>query len=327
VRRRAFIAALGGAAAWPVVARAQQPERMWRIAVLVGVKDDVEGQARLTAFRKGMNDLGWSEGRNIQMDIRFTDGEADRAEIYADELVKSSPDAILANTGLVVRALQKRTKTIPIVFAQVIDPVGSGFVDSLAHPGGNVTGFVSLNFSMGAKWVETLKEIAPRVTRIGVLREVANPGELGELGVIQAASPSFGVETKALDARDPNVIEGGLTELASKANSGLIVLASPATSVHHELIAALATRLRLPTIYPYPYFVESGGLISYGIDNHDLWRRAADYMDRVLKGANPAELPVQEPTKFVLAINLKTAKALGVTVPSQLLARANEIIE
>jgi putative tryptophan/tyrosine transport system substrate-binding protein len=325
VRRRDFISLLGGVATIPFSAHAQQEQQLRHIGVLIGVKDDTEGQARLSAFRNGMRDLGWTEGRNIRMDVRFTAEAVDQAEIYGAELIKSAPDVILANTASVLAVLKKRTKTIPIVFAQVTDP--DGFVDSLAHPGGNITGFVSLDFSMGAKWLETLKQIAPRVTRIGVLRDLTLPGGMGQFGAIQTASPSFRVEIKALDARDAGTIERGLAALAREANSGLIVLNSPATTVHHGLITALATRLRLPAIYPYPFFVTSGGLISYGIDNHDLWRRAADYVDRILKGASPAELPVQEPTKFQLAINLKTAKALGLTVPPELLARADEVIE
>ena len=322
MRRREFMTLFAGAVAvWPRVARAQQDEHVRRIGVLIGVKDDSEGRARLAAFRKGMSDLAWTEGRNIQMDVRFTGGLADQAEIYSAELVKSAPDVILANTASVLAALKKRTKTIPIVFAQVTDPVSSGFVDSLAHPGGNITEFVSFDFSMVAKWVETLK------TQIGVLRNLTLPGGMGQFGAIQAALSSLGVEVKALDDRDANTIERGLSTLAREANSGLIVLNSPGTSIHHELIAALATRLRLPAVYPYPFFVRSGGLISYGIDNYDLWRSAADYVDRILKGANPAELPVQQPTKFQLVINLKTAKALGLAIPPQLLARADEVIE
>ena len=328
MRRRDFIKLMGSSAtAWPLVARAQQPVRMRRIGVLVGVKNDTEGQARLAAFRTGMGDLGWSEGRDIQLDVRFTGGRADRAQSYAAELVKSSPDVILANTAYVLAALKKQTATIPIVFAQVVDPVGSGFVDSLAHPGGNITGFVSLDFGMGAKWLETLKQIAPHVTRVGVLRDLGVPGGVGQLGAIQAATSSFGVDLKALDARDAATIERELSAFARGPNGGLIVLSSPATSVNRELITDLAARLRLPAVYPYPFYVKDGGLVSYGIDNHDLWRRAADYVDRILKGANPAELPVQEPTKFELAINLKTAKALGLNVPATLLAQADEVIE
>ena len=328
MRRRDFIKVVGGVAVtWPVAARAQQGERMRRIGVLIGVEDDVEGQARLAAFRKGMLDSGWSEGRNLQMDVRFTAGNADRARIYAAELIKSAPDVILANTSTVVTALKERTTTIPIVFAQVVDPVNSGFVDSLAHPGGNITGFLSVDFGMGAKWLEMLKQIAPRVTRVGVLRDPATPGGSGLLGAIQAATSSFGVELKALDIRDAATIERGLSAFAREQNGGLIVLSNPATSVHHKLIVSLAARFRLPAIYPYRFFVTSGGLVSYGIDNHDLWRQAAGYVDRILKGEKPADLPVQAPTKFELIINLKTAKALSLEVPPSLLARADEVIE
>jgi putative ABC transport system substrate-binding protein len=328
MRRRDFIqVVVGSAAAWPFTALAQQPERTRRIGVLIGVEDDVEGRDRLAAFQQGMHELGWSEERDIHLDVRFTGGTADRAEIYVAELVKSAPDVILANSAYVLAALKKRTTTIPIVFVQVVDPVSSGFVDSLAHPGGNLTGFVSLGFEMGAKWLETLKQIAPGVTRIGVLRDPGVPGGMGPLGAIQGATPSFGVESKALNARDAATIERELSAFAREPNGGLIVLPNPAPSANHELITTLAARLRLPAVYPYPFYVKGGGLISYGIDNHDLWRRSADYVDRVLKGANPAELPVQEPTKFELAINLKAAKNLGLTVPPSLLARADEVIE
>ena len=328
MRRRDFIKVVGGVAVtWPVAARAQQGERIRRIGVLIGVADDVEGQARLAAFRKGMLNSGWREGRDLQMDVRFTAGNADRARIYAAELIKSAPDVILANTSTVVTALKERTITIPIVFAQVVDPVNSGFVDSLAHPGGNITGFVSLDFGIGAKWLEILKQIAPRVTRVGVLRDATIPGGTGIMGAIQAATSSFKVELKALDVRDAVTIERGLSTFAREPNGGLIVPASPAASVHHELIVRLAARFRIPAIYPYRFFVKSGGLLSYGIDNLDLWQKAASYVDRILKGANPAELPVQEPTKFELVINLKTAKALGITVPDKLLATADEVVE
>jgi putative ABC transport system substrate-binding protein len=300
---------------------------MRRIGVLIGVADDVEGRARLAAFRTGLLDLGWSEGRNIQMDVRFTAGAAHQARNLAAELVKLRPDVILASTAAVVTALQQQTTTIPIVFAQVLDPVSSGLVDSLAHPGGNITGFVSLDFGMGAKWLEILSQIAPHVTRVGVLRDPTTPGGSGQMGAMQAATASFGVELKALDARDAATIERGVSAFAEQPNAGLVVFANPGASVHRELITTLAARLRLPAIYPYRFFVTSGGLISYGIDNHDLFRRSADYLDRILKGTNPAELPIQEPTKFEFVINLKTAKALGLTVPPSLLARADEVIE
>jgi putative tryptophan/tyrosine transport system substrate-binding protein len=328
MRRREFITFIGATlAAYPLAVDAQQNERARRIAVLIGVADDAEGQARLAAFRKGMHDLGWSEGRDMQIDVRFASGDADRAGAYGAELIRWAPDVILANTSPVVAALKQQTTTIPIVFAQVVDPVNSGFVDSLARPGGNITGFLSLDFGIGAKWLEILKQIAPRVVRVGVLRDPQTPGGSGQLGAIQAATSSFRVELKALDVRDPATIERGLSAFAREPNGGLIVLNSAAASIHHKLITDTTARLRLPAIYPYRYFVADGGLVSYGIDNHDLWQKAAGYVDRILKGAKPAELPVQEPTKFELAINLKTAKALNLTVPPELLARADEVIE
>jgi putative ABC transport system substrate-binding protein len=328
MRRREFITFMGAIlAAYPLTVGAQQNERARRIAVLMGVADDAEGQARLAAFRKGMHDLGWSEGRDMQMDVRFTSGDTDRARAYGAELIRWAPDVILANSSPVVAALKQQTKTIPIVFAQVVDPVNSGFVDSLAHPGGNITGFVSLDFGIGAKWLEILKQIAPRVVRVGVLRDPQTPGGSGQLGAIQGATSSFRVELKAFDVRDIATIERRLSVFADEPNGGLIVPNSVAASIHHKLITDLAARLRLPAIYPYRFFVADGGLISYGIDNYDSWQKAAGYVDRILKGAKPAELPVQEPTKFELAINLKTAKALGLTVPPSLLAQADEVIE
>jgi len=328
MRRREFIAFIGTAlAAYPLTVGAQQYERARRVAVLIGVEDDAEGRARLAAFRKGMHDLGWSEGRDMQMDVRFASGDADRARAYGAELIGWAPDVILANSSFVVAALKQQTKTIPIVFAQVVDPVNSGFVDSLARPGGNITGFVSSDFGIGAKWLEILKQMAPHVVRVGVLRELQTPAGSGHLGAMQAAASSFRVELKALDVRDTASIERGLSVFAREPNGGLIVPTSAAASIHHKLIIDLAARLRLPAIYPYRYFVADGGLVSYGTDNHDLWQKAAGYVDRILKGAKPAELPVQEPTKFELVINLKTAKTLGLTVAPALLARADEVIE
>ena len=328
MRRREFITFAGAAlAAYPLNVGAQQSERARRIAVLIGVEDDAEGQARLAAFRNGMHDLGWNEGRDMQMDVRFTSGDADQARAYVAELIRWAPDVILANSSPVVAALKRQTKTIPIVFAQVVDPVSSGFVDSLARPGGNITGFVSSDFGIGAKWLEILKQIAPGVVRVGVLRDPETPAGSGQLGAIQAATSSFKVELKALDVRDTATIERGLSGFAREPNGGLIVLNSVTASIHHKLITDLAARLRLPAIYPYRFFVADGGLVSYGIDNHALWQKAAGYVDRILKGAKPAELPVQEPTKFELVINLKAANELGFTVPPALVARADEVIE
>ena len=328
MRRREFVGLLGGAAAaWPLAAHSQQRERMRRIGVLIGVADDPEGQARLAAFKQGMQALGWAEGRNLRMDIRFTAGIADRARKHAADLVGLAPEVILANNGSAVSALQAQTRTIPIVFAQVLDPVSSGYVESLSHPGGNITGFVSLNFSIGTKWLEILKEVAPQVARVGVLRDPTIPGATGLLGAIQGVAPSFRVDVSALDLREPAAINRGIDGFAGAPNSGLIVLANPTATVHLEGIVAAAARHKLPTIYPYRYFTTGGGLISYGVDNLDLWRRSAAYVDRILKGEKPADLPVQQPTKFHLAINLKTAKALGLEIPPNLLARADEVIE
>ncbi len=328
MRRREFITLLGGAAAaLPRGVRAQQGDRMRRIGVLIGVADDAEGQARLAAFRKGLQEWGWAEGRNVQLDVRFAAAEPERARAYAAELIGSAPDVILANGAAVIAALQRQTRTIPIVFAQVVDPVNSGFVESLARPGGNITGFASLDYGFSAKWLEMLKAVAPRVTRVGVLRDPTIPAASGQLGAILAVASSFGVEVTALDIRDPAAIESALETLSRAPNGGLIVLATPFATVHLQLIVALAAQHRLPAIYPYRYFATGGGLISYGIDNSDLWRRAASYVDRILKGAKPADLPVQAPTKFELILNLKTARALGLDIPATLLARADEVIE
>jgi putative ABC transport system substrate-binding protein len=327
LKRRDFISLLGGAAAWPRVARAQQSDRIRRIGVLIGIADDAEGQARLAVFRKGIQDLGWIEGSNARFDVRFTGGAAERARAYAAELVALAPDAILANSAAVLSALQQQTKTIPIVFVGVLDPVSSGFVESLARPGGNITGFSGYDFGLGAKWLEILKDIVPGMTRVGVLRDPTLPGGSGALGAIQAVASSFKVELTALDVREAASIERGLAALAREPNGGVIILANPGASVHLDLIVALAARHRLPAVYPFRYFATRGGLVSYGTDNKAEWQRAASYMDRILKGEKPADLPVQQPTKYELVINVKTAKALGLEVPPQLLARADEVIE
>jgi putative tryptophan/tyrosine transport system substrate-binding protein len=328
MRRRAFISLLGGAAAaWPLAARAQQPEKVRLIGVLVGVADDQQGQARATAFRNGMHALGWTDGRNIRFEIRFTGGDAGRSRREAADMVGLSPDLIVANGAAVIGALQQLTKTIPVVFAQVVDPVSSGFVESLARPGGNMTGFTSLDYSISTKWLEVLKAVAPRVNRVGVLRDPTIPAGSGQLGAIQGAAGVFSATITALDVREAAAIDRAVSAFAGEPNGGMIVLANPLATVHRERIIQAAAREHLPTIYPYRYFVGTGGLISYGIDNIDLWQRAAGYADRILKGQKPADLPVQAPVKFELAINLKTAKALGLAVPDTLLARADEVIE
>jgi putative ABC transport system substrate-binding protein len=327
MQRREFITLIGGAVARPLAAGAQPAERTRQVGVLIGVADDAQGQARLAAFHKGMQELGWTEGGNIRFSIRFSEGDAARARTYAAELASMTPDAILANTAVVVSALQQQTRTISIVFVQVLDPVSSGFVESLARPGGNITGFSSYDFGLGAKWLELLKDVAPGVATVGVLRDPSIPGGSGALGAMQAVASSLKVELVALDVREAVSIERGLAAFVGAPGRGLIVVANPGAIVHAELIIALAARYRLPAVYPYRFFTAAGGLISYGSDNLIEWRRAASYVDRILKGESPAVLPVQQPTKYELVINLKAAKALGLDVPPMLLARADEVIE
>jgi putative ABC transport system substrate-binding protein len=276
---------------------------------------------------RGLEQAGWTVGRNAQIDLRWAAGDADRTRTYVAELVALAPDVILANGGTVLGPLLRATRTTPIVFVQVSDPVGAGYVASLARPGGNATGFTVFEFSMSGKWLELLKQIAPRVTRAAVLRDPTNPATTGQFGAIQAVAPSFGVELTPVDLRDASDIERAVVAFAQEPNGGLILTSSAFTTVHRERIIALAAQHRLPAIYPFRYHVTGGGLLSYGPDNIDQYRRAAGYVDRILKGEKPADLPVQAPTKFELAINLKTAKALGLDVPTQLLARADEVIE
>jgi putative ABC transport system substrate-binding protein len=329
VRRREFITLLGGAAvAWPLAARAQQGERMRRIGVLMTLAaDDPEGQARLTAFVQGLQELGWTDGRNVRIDYRWPAGDAERTRRYATELAALAPDVILAGGGSVVPSLLQATRTVPIVFTQTPDPVGAGFVNSLARPGGNATGFLLYEYGISAKWLELLKEIAPRVTRAAVIRDAAVASGTGQWGAIQTAAPSFGVEVSPVNVRDAGEIERDVAAFARSPNGGLIVAASTLAVVHRDLIVALAARHKLPAVYSSPFFVAAGGLISYGPDSIDPHRRAAGYVDRILKGEKPADLPVQAPTKYELAINLKTARALGLDVPPPLLARADEVIE
>ena len=329
MRRRNFIALLGSAAVvWPLPARAQQGERVRRIGGLMNLAaDDPEAQARLAVFHQGLQEAGWSVGRNLQIDIRWGAGDADRFRRYAPELVALAPDVILATSGTTVPWLLQATRSVPIVFTQTPDPVGAGFVASLAHPGGNITGFTQFDYSIGGKFLELLKEIAPRVRHAVVLRDAGDPAGIGQWAAIQTAAPSFAVELRPVDVRDASEIERGLTAFARGSNGGLIVTGSAPATVHRNLIIALAARHLLPAIYPFRYFVVGGGLISYGADPVDQFRRAAGYVDRILKGEKPADLPVQAPTKFELVINLKTAKALGLEVPPTVLARADEVIE
>jgi putative tryptophan/tyrosine transport system substrate-binding protein len=329
MRRREFITLLGGAAAaWPFAARAQQGQRVRRIGLLMNLTaDDRESQVRVAAFLQGLQELGWTVGRNLRIDTRWGAGDLDRYRRYAAELVALAPDVVLTAGGAAVSAMQRATRDAPIVFVTVTDPVGGGLVASLARPGGNTTGFTHFEYGMGAKWLELLKQFAPGVARVAVLRASAFATGIGQFAAIQAVAPSFGVELRPIDVRDAGEIESALTAFVQGANDGLIMTTNPLATLHRNLIISLAARHRLPAVYPNSYFVADGGLASYGPDQVDQYRRAAGYVDRILKGEKPADLPVQAPTKYELAINLKTAKALGLDVPPTLLARADEVIE
>ena len=329
MQRRNFIRLLGAAVAWPLVARAQQSDRVRRIGVLVAATaDDGDYQARIAAFQQGLQQLGWNDGRNVQIDTRWATTKPDDIRRHAAELAALAPDVILAGTGTAtVAPLLQATRTVPIVFAVVIDPVGAGFVDSLARPGGNATGFTVFEYGMSGKWLELLKQIAPAVTRAAVLRDPTIASGIGQFAAVQAVAPSLGVDLSAVDVRDAGEIERAVTAFARSSNGGLIVPASALATYHRDLLIALAARLQLPAVYPYRFFVTVGGLISYGPNFVEQYRQAAGYVDRILKGEKPAELPVQAATKYDLAINLKTAKALGLTVPPAVLARAGEVIE
>jgi putative ABC transport system substrate-binding protein len=329
MKRREFITLLGGAAvAWPLAAWAQQSERMRRIGMLATLAvDDPESVTRHTAFQERLQELGWSVGRNLRIDTRWGARDAAGIRKNAAELVALAPDVIVATGSPSVGALQQATSTIPIVFVSVVDPVGAGFVASLARPAGNTTGFTPHEYGMSAKWLELLKEIAPRVTRAAVLRDPASPAGIGLLAAMQGVAPSLGVELWPVGVRDVGEIERAVAAFAHESNGGLIVTSTGLTIVHRGLITALAARHKLPAVYFQRIFVTSGGLISYGDTSIDSYRRAAGYVDRILKGEKPADLPVQAPTKYELAVNLKTAKALGLDVPSTLLARADEVIE
>jgi len=325
MRRREFIALIGGAATMPLLAQAQQGERPRRVGVLMPFPmDHAEGQARAAAFRQGLQQLGWTEGRNLQIEYRWETGDLRKA---AAELVMLSPDVIFASTTPALAALQPATRTVPIVFTQVADPVSAGFVASMARPGGNITGFTNIEYGIGAKWLELLKEIAPHVTRVGVIRDPASTTSIGQLGAIQSVARSFGVELQPLGGQDAKELETNITEFARGSNCGLIALAVPLSANNASLIISLAARHRLPATYPFRFFVANGGLVCYGPDTIDPQRRAAGYVDRILKGEKPADMPVQAPTKFELVINLKTAKALGLNIPLSLQQRADEVIE
>jgi putative ABC transport system substrate-binding protein len=326
MRRREFIALVGGAAAWPLAARAQQPARVRRIGVLTGRAEDAESLGWVEAMRQRLNELGWSDGRNIRIQLR-AGGDVEQWQTYAGELVASAPDVIVVVGNPGVAALRKETRTIPIVFVQVGDPVGSGFVASLARPGGNVTGFMHFEPAMGGKWLEMLKEIAPAMTRAMVLLLPEATANIEFVRAAQAAGPTYQVAVSSAGIHNAGDIERAVTAFAGEPNGGLIVLPNPISGTHSPLIAELATRHRLPTIGAFRYVAADGALASYGIDVRDLYRRAAEYIDRIFKGEKPADLPVQAPTKYELVINLKTAKALGLEIPDGLLARADEVIE
>ena len=327
MKRREFITLLGGAASWPLAARAQQGERVRRIGWLSGIADDSMTQARLATFLETLQRLGWTEGQNVQVDRRWGGGDADRIRKYAAELATLNPDVLLATGAPATQQLLRATRTVPIVFVLVPDPVGSGFVESLSRPGGNATGFTQGEYGLSGKWLELLKEIAPGVTRAAVLRDPALPAGIGSFAIIQSVAQSVGVDVSPILVRDAAEIERAISAFARSSNGGLIVTPSALARVHINLIITLAARHKLPAVYWDRPSVASGGLISYGANDIDPFRRAAGYVDRILKGENTADLPVQAPTKYELVINLKTAKALGLDLPTSLLLRADEVIE
>jgi putative tryptophan/tyrosine transport system substrate-binding protein len=329
MKRRDFVILLGGgaAAAWPVAARAQQPERVRRVGILnILGTDDPEAQARKAVFEQTLEQLGWSVGRNLKIENRQVGDDLDSLRRYSAELVALAPDVILSIGSLTLAPLQQATQTIPIVFVNVPDPVGAGFVESMAHPGGNITGFSNFEYSMSSKWAELLKQIAPRVTRALVFRDPASAAGIGQFAALRSVAQSLGVELKPVNVRDTDEIERTAATFARSGNGGVVVTTG-GTGARRKLIISLSARYKLPAIYPYRYYAVDGGLISYGPNTHDPVRRAAGYVDRILKGEKPADMPVQAPTKFELVINLKTAKALGLTIPQSLLATAEEVIE
>jgi putative tryptophan/tyrosine transport system substrate-binding protein len=327
MRRREFIAGLGSAAAWPVAARAQQPERMRRIGVLLSAAaDDAEFQVWVGAFLQRLQKLGWTVGRNVRIDTRWAGANAAVIRNHAVELVALAPDVILAHGTSIVAPLLQITRTVPVVFVSTTDPLGAGLVDSMARPGGNATGFMAFEYSLSGKWLELLKQIMPGVMRVAVVRSSQGSGT-NYFAVIQAVAQSLGLEVSPVNVSDAEEIERAVTTFARAPNGGLVVTPGPAARLHRNLIVALAARHRLAAVYPYRYFMAGGGLISYGPDYVDQYRQAADYVDRILKGEKPADLPVQAPTKYEMVLNLKTAKALGLTVPQSILLRADEVIE
>jgi putative tryptophan/tyrosine transport system substrate-binding protein len=326
VRRRDFIKVIAGsAAAWPFTARAQERIRLVGLLNILA-EDDPESRLRIVAFKKSLQGLGWTEGSNVRIEARWAGGDIERLRKHAKELVALGPDVILTSGSVTVRPIQEATRTIPIVFVQAVDPVGSGYVESMSHPGGNTTGFTQFEYSLSGKWLELLKQIAPQVTRVAVIRHPVHRSGIAQFAVIQAFAPPLGVELTPIDARDVGEIDRGITAFAGFGSGGLIVT-SGGTAYHRDVIIPLAARFRLPAVYPYRYYTIDGGLASYGPNTIEQYRRAALYIDRILKGEIPADLPVQAPTKYELIINLKTAKALGLTVPPSVLARADEVIE
>ena len=328
MQRRQFIALLGGAATWPPVARAQQNERVRRIGVHTGTTaDDPDGKARFAAFEQALGQLGWTPGRKVRIDYRFSGGDAATSRKQAEELVALAPDVIVTSGSFSTGILLQATRTVPVVFAIVPDPVGSGFVDSLSQPGGNATGFMQFEYGLSGKWLGLLKEIAPSLTRVIVLWDPAITAKIGQFTIIQAVATSAGVDVRPVKLRDADEIERAITDFARTPNGGLILTASALSTVNRDLIIALAARHKLPAVYPESLFIAAGGLISYGANFIDQYRRAASYVDRILKGEKPADLQVQAPAKYELVINLKTAKAIGLTMPPSVLARADEVIE
>jgi len=327
MRRRQFLGILGGVAVWPIGSKAQQAERVRRVGMLnIFGSDDPEGQARKAVFEQALQQLGWTVGRDLKIETRQIGADLDSIRRYAADLVALAPDAIFSIGSITVASLQQATRTIPIVFMNVPDPVGAGFVESMAHPGGNITGFSSFEYSMSGKWAELLKQIAPPVTRALVFRDPTSAAGIGQFAAVRSVAQSLGVELTPANVRDADEIERAVAAFARSGNGGVIVTAG-GTAAHRKLIISLAARHKLPSVYPYRYWAVDGGLISYGPNTHDQVRRAAGYVDRILKGEKPADLPVQAPTKYELVINLETAKALGLAVPSSVLAPANEVIE
>ena len=327
MKRRMFITLLGGAAAWPLAARAQQAERMRRIAVLNGTASNGQNPAAYDAFLRRLGELGWTDGRNVRIEVRWANSNPELMRSYGTELAGNSPDVFLVQSNPALAALRPLAGNTPIVFVHVADPVGSGFVASLARPGSNITGFTNFEPSMGSKWLQTLKQVAPDVTHAAALFHPETPANVAFWREAQAAMPEVGINVMAAGVHDASEVERAITAVAAQPNGGLVVYPHTVTEVHLQLIIELAGKYRLPAVYPFRYHAEAGGLLSYGVDALDLVPRAAVYVDRIIRGANPGELPVQAPTKFELVINLKTAKALGLTVPSTLLASADEVIE